>query len=290
MEKRVLPILIIVILCVMVLCTYAWFSNGQIEPIEQKIEPGFPAQMQFTANGGVLTSPIFNVKSMTGGTYQGQLGFKEDKTPYQQGDDNYRYVVELNLQYTASSKKRAKITVQLDKVVIHLNDYSNDVAYLFNNVFGAGTVTDENKAQYIGSIENDQFKPATVDNADITKYCILDANSIPTYLILAGEYPETFFEFDYWKSNSQGIARNAAGYTSAKTTGIVLQYSENAVNTGGVCVAGNPNNYLKLFLGFYGYDSTSTETNKYRLPFEFGGNDYIGSSFSFYFTAEAMDA
>lgn len=253
--------------------------------------------MELTSGGQALEDNIFRVTDFNADTYQGQAGFylKDEGgvltyTAYGVDDADYRYVLNANVEYKASSDKDARMHISLNKVIVELVEtYTRSPEELFANVFNL-TLTEQTRNNYIA---NSVDSLPTGESPDINRYCVYNAvSNRVTHLIIGQSHVDDFFEFDYSRTTGRtgGVNKGEAGYVSARFVaqgakdGIALTYGTH-ISEAGVT------NFAKIFLGFYGYGkkTDTAENSEYCRPFAFSGLDYQGSSFRFFFTAEVTD-
>lgn len=270
MEKKITPILTIVVLFVLLVSTYAWFSNLSYVRIISNIGTGAPTKIVL----GVGDKNDFNIEDLNIPFYQGQKGFDEKGVAYPKEEADYLYAVDVNFLYKAQATSTSTLYVTLDKAVIKVGSLYNlskdaSLELLGINISG---FTDDDYKKYISN-DTELYSAPTTGNSSV--YIVYDnINNKVVAFVFKGEETSKHFEFDYWKSYSQKVNREDS--ISAKESGILLTYGE-TISEAGI------NNYMGLYIGFCGYN---TEEAKYNKTFLFSNSVFQGSTFDFYLSAE----
>ena len=274
MEKRVAPILVIIVLFIALLSTYAWFSDSMTASLILDMESGTPTVV--VLGTGTESKTDYDLsKDFSVDPYRGQEGFKSTGEPYDESEADYLYSIDINFPYRAQAPTNVTFYIKLSKVVIELGaSYSRslseaiaDIAAIMNT-----TAVGEDTRFYSNSVDS----YPTGEGAS-SFYVVWDnTNNKVTHIVIGEAYVTNCFEFDYWKSAESKVVRNGTGYTSAKISGIGLEYEKEVSNAG-------TQNYVGIYIGFCGYNSTDKIFNK---TFAFSSPYYQGSTYMFYLAAE----
>lgn len=295
-EKHVLPILLIVLVLVTLVSTYAWFAVSSAEVLKVSIELG--SVTTFTINAGQSQSGSnFNFEDV----YSGQKGYKPDGTPYTDADAPF-YLFKT-ISYEMSGQSDTIVDVLLEKLTVQVGGmYLYSFNQTLKNVVG---LSDDQISALTNSTILNYYVTATDYASDATTLptganpspiymvCEIENDEITsiTHIIYTSTVVQTYVTYDYWVSN--GTDNDGDGvlptdpHASKKGTGIQLQYIEQGQSydsthyDGAVCKTGYTN-YVGIYAGFYGFDG-----NK---PTEcvFSNKNFQGSTFTFTFSAGGM--
>lgn len=274
MEKKLAPIIVIVLLFVALLSTYAWFSDKTTTVGIFEISSGSPNRVVLGTGTDSITD--YTVENLKIPFYQGQKGFKADGTAFTSDEADFLYAVDVNFPYKAQSEQSATFKLELDKAIIRVG--------------GSFNLSVDNSLTLLG------FNPTNFADDDYNKYLSTSVDSYPTgesasptYIVcdnltdkniqafvIDSSRVKEFFEFDYWKSAKTKIERKGTGYISAINSGVSLAYSTE-VSEAGIL------NYIGLYIGFCGYNDTD---KKYNKTFVFSDTNFQGSTYEFRLTAE----
>lgn len=273
MEKRVAPMLVIVVLFIALLSTYAWFSDSMTASLILDIESGTPTVVVLGAGTESKTDYDLNTDFKVD-PYRGQEGFKSTGEPYGESEADYLYSIDINFPYRAQAPTNVTFYIKLSKVIIELGtSYSRSLSEAIADIAAIMNIpVDKEENFYSNSIDSNP----TGEGAS-SFYVVWDnTNNKVTHIVIGEAYVTDYFEFDYWKSAESKVLRNGTGYTSAKISGIGLEYEKEVSNAG-------TKNYVGIYIGFCGYNSTDKIFNK---PFAFSSPYYQGSTYMFYLAAE----
>lgn len=295
-ERHVIPILMIVLVLVALVCTYAWLSASAAETFEVNVE--FESVTSFAISDGQgQGGGSFSFEDL----YSGQKGYKSDGTSYTDADAPFYLFKTVSYKMTGQSD--ATIDVALEKLTIEVGAmYLYTFDQTLKNVIGLSdaqisALTSSTKLNYYVTstdyASNPNVLPSGANPSPIYLVCEVENGEITsiTHLIYTSTVVQTYVTYDYWVSN--GTDNDGAGvlptdsHVSKKETGIHLQYIEQGQSydstqyDGAVCKTG-VTNYVGIYVGFYGYDGV-----KYT-ECVFSNKNFQGSNFTFTFSAGGM--
>ena len=295
-EKHITPILLIIVVLIALVCTYAWFTESNYTNAFLTISAGTPTAFALSENGVDPNKGIYKFETQ----YSGQKGYKSDGSPYDDADAPF-YLFK-NIPYKMYGQTDAVLTVELEKltVILYSEEENAEVESRYNysfdqtliNVTGltSSEVSNLSAAQRLNyyvtaaDYEDDETVMPSGSNPNAI-YMVYDSTlQTPkvTHLIFTKSVVDTYITLEYWDSNN--TSNDGAGILppanpasiSAKGTGITLTYASGRVSQSGTT------NYLGLYLGFYGYDGEN-----YTECF-FSNNKFQGASFKILFSAGGM--
>ncbi len=301
-EKHITPILLIIVVLIALISTYAWFSASAYRSAGIELFSGTPTSFALSDDEGDQNGGVYSFETQ----YSGQKGYKPDGTAYQDADAPF-YVFK-NIAYKMFGQSDVVVTVELEKltVILYSEEENAEVESRYNYTFDqtlnkvmgltSSEVSNLTAAQrlnyYVSAADyatNEAVLPSGANPNAI--YMVYDydseepSNSKVTHLIFTKSVVETYLTFEYWKSNN--TSNGGAGIlptdnpapTSAKGTGITLVYETDG--TGDVSQTGTLN-HIGLYLGFYGNDGSK--------PTEciFSNKVYEGAKFKVLFSAGGM--
>ena len=282
-EKHVTPILLIILVLVALVCTYAWFSASPSTKIGIELYTG--VSTSFTISDGQGASGNNN-QFVFDDLYSGQKGYKSDGTAYTDADAPF-YLFKT-ISYTMKGQANTIVDIGLEKLVVEVGAmylYSFDDT--LKNVFGlttqqiAALTNDTRLNYYVTSTAYASSASATPSGQNPSPFYMVyntSTNKV-THFIFPKDIVQTYVTYDYWVSNNTD--NEGAGvlptdtHTSAKGAGISLTYPTD-VSQAGIT------NYVGIYAGFYGFDGT-----KYTECI-FSDANFQGSTFSFTFSAGGM--
>jgi len=283
-EKHITPILLIVVALVALVSTFAWFSVNQAAVSYTSFNSGSSTSFSLTQESG-FTDGVYTAGEED--YYQGQKGFDEEGNQYPAADSDAPYGFTYNLMYRMSSGSAVNVRVSLDKVIITLGEtYNYSLQKTIDEIIVGSHIEAEFLDQYYStSIDS---VPLGIGASDFYCVCTQDKSQVTHFVINGSLYTSTYFYLDYWESTVSGVERNGIGYVSARLGGVTLPYmsDENAETTtlgGGVTAQGRAN-YIGIYIGFFGKD---TSTGVYNKQFLFSDPIFQGSIFDFELSAGA---
>ena len=268
--RALVPILIVVLLVCTMALTFAWFAQTMEEV---KVGNAFtigdtnyvyltdgdlPEGADGTIVGTLLTEDKFN----------GELGFREDRTPYPSGDPDATYVAEYKIGVFMQGSEDLTLAVNFEGLTVTLG--------------ANGGVTDEAGAQlfpseddfaaHIGTAAKDaDGKWVLTDPVGAEGYVFLTDGGVPVALKLDRAMTEQLFRIS--------VAR--------VTNDVPVEYGDEVLFTypGDVMpdLADCPEHELRLKIEF-GY---ADEEDK-GIPFPFADEAFRGCTFGFEVTARAL--
>ncbi len=272
-EKHVTVILLIVVVIVALMSTYAWFSVSSAPVSYLVMTSGAPVAFSISDAQGGQGSSAFNF-----GPYSGQRGYDEFGNVLTNEDAPYS--VYQNIPYKMTGAADVTMTVELESVIVEVGviyTYSFDQTLI--NVFG---LTSEAVSALNETTRQNYFVSATAYANDPTVlpsganpnaiYMVYDTSTNKvTHLIFAKSVVSQYMSYDYWVSAETPVTPDDS-HTSAKSTGILLEYGEDVSETGVV-------NYVCVQALFYGNDGVK------NTPCVFSNNKFQGSTFVIKFSA-----
>lgn len=283
-EKHVLPILLIILVLVALVSTYAWFFATTSKNVAVEIGAGEPTSFAITDGAGQSVDGVYHYGGETPSVenmYNGQIGYNESGVAY--NDDNAPFRIYPKIPFAVSGASTLRIVVGFDKLIVTVGNRYN---YTFNesltNICGVANIGSITVSDYIvlnsSFTANNSLEPSTgtqniflsIDDEDANYV----ANDTSTYkvksIIYKSEVVQNYMTYDYWIS-SQSASEPTNNHGSGKTTGYMEYVSDGSGDDAYMCV----------MIGFYGYDST----NEHYTPCIFAGNKFRGSSFTFIMSA-----
>lgn len=310
-EKHVMPILLIIVVLLALVCTYAWFSGAQTAKVAAILDSGARTAFAISEGEGGEGGDTFDGEDLytgldgsgeTRGNYSGQKGYHSDGTVYVDADKPY--FVFKTISYLMTGQSDVTVDVALEKLIVKVGEM---YLYSFNDTLKkAMGLTDEQIAaltnetrlnyyvEYTNAMQSDvnAITAPTGANPNSIYMVYNSSTSKVIYIVFEKTIVDRFVTFDYWVSDGTsndglGIIPNdnpALNPTSKKTTGIHLQYLPDGQGNpsqgydGIVCESGYTN-YVGVYVGFFGYDGV-----KYTECL-FADNKFQGSEFHFMFSA-----
>ena len=272
-EKHVTAILLIVVVIVALMSTYAWFSVSSAPRSYLQIASGAPVAFSISDGQGGQGSSAYNF-----GPYSGQRGY--DANGVVLTGDDAPYSVYQNIAYTMSGSDDVTMTIELESVVVEVGlVYSYSFDQTLNKIFGLtneaiGTLTDQTRLNYyVTSAAYSQDSNATPTGANPNAiYMVYNTSTNKvTHLIFTKSVVSQYMSFDYWASGETPVTPSDT-HTSAKNTGILLEYGETVSEAGVI-------NYVCVQALFYGNDGVKNTTCI------FSDNKFQGSTFVIKFSA-----
>ena len=311
-EKHVTPILLIVVVLVALVCTYAWFTAG--DAIVANIEMSSGVATAFSLTGGEIgQETIYTASDLYSGEgrslYSGQKGYKviNASTSQVYTDNDKPFYVFKTLSYKMSGQADVVVDVALEKFFVKVHTmYTDTFKDTLKNIMGlteeqATAVMADNSlkanyyVEYTSQMESVSKITAPTGANPSPIYMVYNSTTSKViYLVFTGNQMSNFMTFDYWVSDGTsngnlGLIPNdnpANNPASKKATGIRLHFLESGSTPGegydGVVTKTGFVNYLGVYVGFYGHDGT-----KYT-ECAFSNQKYRGSTFSFMFSAGGM--
>ena len=320
-ENHVAVILLIVLVIVALVSTYAWFTTSSNHTIFDLMNSGSPISFSFTDGSGSPSEEkdhvdfddypgyIFEDETHIP-TYSGQKGYYNSGTEQSPtwtaytGSDAPFYLFK-NISYKMYGASNLTMMVLLEKFVVTLDQssYNYTFSQTLTNICGVADVGSATISNYI--VLNSAFKnnkslePSTgsqeifvsIDDED-EDYV---ANNTATYKVVAIIYKGTevskYMTLDYWKSNESN-GRVDGEDNPLDSRGILPSETNthavvNNVNSGITLTyptdvcEAGMLNYVGIYVGFYGYQ------NGHYTQCLFSEARFRGSTFYFIFSAGA---
>jgi len=284
-QKHVIPILLIIVIFVALLSTYAWFSMQSSLKAFGVISTGVPTSFALSDDQGDPTSNEYASFE----TYSGQKGYRDNGTAYD--DQDAPFYIFKNISFLMKGQSAVHVTFALESIDVtlgtrYLYTFDQTLANVFNlSSQQISALTNETRLNYYVTstayAENNRALPTGANPSSIYMVYNTETSKV-THIIITSSVVSQYLTFDYWKSNDtdkdddgtpEGIEPGDS-HTSALSSGIDLTYGTE------VSVAGIVN-YVGVYVGFYGYDSTNSRYTECI----FSDNNFQGSSFKLLFSA-----
>lgn len=277
-EKHVLPILIIILVLVALISTYAWFSSDPKSNAIVEIGSGEPTSFAITDGSGQSSNGIYHYGGETPSVenmYNGQIGYNESGVAY--ADDNAPFRIYPKIPFAVSGTSTMRIVVNFDKLIVTVGTrYTYDLDQTLEFIIGLDAadialMTSQQKAAYYVTTTAYASDASTLPTSGNSIYFIYnESTSKVVHLIYTSEVVQDYMTYDYW-SSSEDAVEPVNNHGSGKTTGYIEYVSDGSGDDAYMCV----------MIGFYGYDSV----NQHYTPCAFSGNKFRGSSFTFIMSA-----
>lgn len=285
--RALVPILIVVLLVCTMALTFAWFAQTMEEvKVGNAFTIGDTNYVYLTdedlpedADGAIFGEPLTSDK------FNGELGFREDGTPYPADDPDAAYVAEYKIGVFMQGSEDLTLTVRLDGVTVMLSDYVTGVSVGRLYLAVLSKLTDEAGAPLFADVSalEGHIGTATADAdggwtlADPTDgeawLYTLDGTSAtrPVALKLDEQATRSLFRIS--------VARVTNDEPGAYGDKVLFTYPDDVKPDLADC----PEHELRLKIEF-GY----ADENDRGIPFPFADEAFRGCTFGFEVTARAL--
>lgn len=284
--RALVPILIVVLLVCTMALTFAWFAQTMEEvKVGNAFTIGDTNYVYLTddelpegANGVIFGEPLTSDK------FNGELGFKEDHTPYPADDPDAAYVAEYKIGVFMQGSEDLTLAVNFEGLTVTLGEGMTTgvtTERLWSAVFyklkdadgGLLFARYDDFAPHIGEAEKDESGGWVLteppDGAE--GYVFLADNGRPAVLKLDRAMTEQLFRIT--------VARVTNGVPGAYGKEVLFTYPEDVNPDLAKC----PEHELRLKIEF-GY----ADENDEGIPFPFADEAFRGCTFGFEVTARAL--
>ena len=272
-EKHVTVILLIVVVIVALMSTYAWFSASTAVRTYVEIFSGTPVAFSISDGQGGQGADAYEF-----GPYSGQKGYDENGVVLT-GEDS-PYSVYQNIAYEMSGPSDITMTIELENVTVEVGlVYSYTFDQTLNKVFGLtneaiSALTEQTRLNYYVTAtdyaEDTSVTPSGENPNAIYMVYNTSTNKV-SHIIFTKSVVQQYMSFDYWASDETPVTPTDP-HTSAKSTGILLEYGDGVSEAGVI-------NYVCVQALFYGNDGVK------NTPCIFADNKFQGSTFTITFSA-----
>ena len=281
-----MPILIVVLLVCTMALTFAWFAQTMEEvKVGNAFTIGDTNYVYLTdedlpegANGAIFGEPLTSDK------FNGELGFREDGTPYPQNNPDAAYVAEYRIGVFMQGSEDLTLAVNFEGLTVTLGEGMTTgvtAERLWRAVFselkdadGAQLFAsyDDFAAQHIGTAaKGEDGKWVLTDPVGAEGYVFLTDGGVPVALKLDRAMTEQLFRIS--------VARVTNGEPGAYGDKVLFTYPGDVMPDLADC----PEHELRLRIEF-GY---ADEEDK-GIPFPFADEAFRGCTFGFEVTARAL--
>ena len=274
-EKHVMPILLIVLVLVALVSTYAWFvtSSGQAYVVEITLD-GY-VSFAITNGSGQPGSGVYEFGGQgdedPSHKYNGQQGYEQNGAACTGNDAPFH--IYAKVPFSVSGASQMTIQVNMETLVVQVGPkYPASLDQSLSDILGLNAEdydTVEEKATYYVTSTAYASDNTVTPSSNNPIYLVYDeTNEKVTHIIYTQSVVSQYMSYDYWLS-SQNAVEPTQGHGSGKTAGGI-----NFVDNGS-------DQYMCVMIGFYGYDST----NSHYTPCAFSGNKFRGSAFKIIMSA-----
>ena len=269
-QKHLIPILIIIVVLVALISTYAWFASPTDTSYNAVVTAGIQTIVSFSNYNG--TSEEYK--------YSGEVGYHlvdGSYVPYGNETQDAPYNWYRNFTYTAIANKNITVTLNLTKVVIDMPEYfSKSLDWVLRTAFSQDT-PGYDAADYAKYFATTQETPATND----TGYYVVGTNENSLdKIVLLEEAANNYFYFRYWERKT-AADDNEGNVTPGP---IELTYDTEVTETG-------TTNTARIAIGYYGkaldLAPSHAQYGTYVAPFIFSATQFSGSEFVYTVMASA---
>ena len=268
-EKHVMPILVIILVLVALISTYAWFATSTTNSAVVEIGSGEPTSFTITDGSGNPRTSEYEY----GGSgdldpnhkYSGQIGFKPDGSIYT--DDNAPFIIYCKVPFSVSGVSQMTIAVNMEKLIVIVGEkYTYTLDQTLSQILGLAAEdydTPEEKATYYVTSTAYATDSKTLPTSNNPIYLVYnESTSKVTHIIYTQSVVSQYMSYDYWLSSANAVEP--------------VQNHGSGKSNGGISFVDNGSDqYMCVMIGFYGWDST----NNHATPCVFSGSKFRGSAF-----------